>query len=110
MPLFIARSKALLQKDTIAFLRTMPFSKPPRMTISATWFEQIQKSGGAGVIRIAEPGRPTKVDCLYDLHYKYVALLLLFDRHQQQPQHQHCHHHIFVTRRQLSSGSGPGGC
>ncbi len=77
MPLFIARSQALLQKDTIAFLRTMPFSKPPRMTISATWFEQIQKSGGAGVIRIAEPGLPTKVDCLYDLHYKYVALLLL---------------------------------
>ena len=69
-------------------------------------FEEMQKSGGGGVIRIAEP---TKVDCLYDLHYKYVALLLLVHHHHQQPQHQHRHNHIFVTCRQLPSGSSSGG-
>ena len=37
-------------------------------------FEQMQKMGGARVAAVAEP---TKVDCLNDLHYKYVAALPL---------------------------------
>ena len=62
-------------------------------------FEQTQKTGGC-VVKVPEP---TKVVCLYDLHFKYasrgVVVTIINSHHYNHQYHHHRHRHRLRLRR-----------